>query len=141
MSSNRFNPLGPLSRSPKDNAGQSSAAALPAARPSDSSQQPQAQAQRPQPQPEQPPKKRKGHRAGKKKRQRRKSFAILDDENRSELGEASGEGLYQIPSANLSGTSIDSEALLDHRCVLHLPSLTCRPIHLTIPPENIIQCE
>lgn len=63
-----------------------------------------------------PARKRKGHRGGKKKRQRRKSFAVLDEGN-SELGESSygGSNLYQIPSGNLSGTSIDSEALLDHR--------------------------
>ncbi|KAH8180082.1 corA-like mg2+ transporter protein [Sarocladium implicatum] len=62
-----------------------------------------------------PARKRKGHRGGKKKRQRRKSFAILDEGN-SEMGESSyGPTLYQIPSGNLSGTSLDSEALLDHR--------------------------
>ncbi|KAK0392799.1 hypothetical protein NLU13_2294 [Sarocladium strictum] len=62
------------------------------------------------------PRKRKGHRGGKKKRQRRKSFAILDEAN-SEMGESSygGNNLYSIPSGNLSGTSLDSEALLDHR--------------------------
>jgi|SRR5687767_7489587 magnesium transporter len=62
--------------------------------------------------------KRKGHRGGKKKRQRRKSFAVLDEGN-SEMGEPSygGSNLYSIPAGNLSGTSLDSEALLDHRYV------------------------
>lgn len=61
------------------------------------------------------PKKRKGHRGGKKKRQRRKSFAVID-EGHSEMGDsANGEGFYQLPAQNLSGTSMDSEALLDHR--------------------------
>ena len=63
------------------------------------------------------PRKRKNHRGGRKKKPRRKSFAFIDDVDRSELGENAGEGLYQIPSANLSGNSIDSEALLDHRLV------------------------
>lgn len=60
-----------------------------------------------------PAKKRKGHRGGKKKRSRRKSFAVLEEEGNDELEQASGEGFYKMP--NLSGTSIDSEALLDHR--------------------------
>lgn len=64
-------------------------------------------------QPQRPPKKRKGHRAGKNKRSRRKSFAILHDHD--ELGEPSGNGFYKVAQASLSGTSIDSEALLDHR--------------------------
>ncbi|KAM6479764.1 hypothetical protein HDV62DRAFT_367865 [Trichoderma sp. SZMC 28011] len=87
-SSNRFNPLG---HSPS--AAASSAMAEPS-------------------QPQRPPKKRKGHRGGKKKRSRRKSFAMLHDH---ELGESSGNGFYQVAQASLSGTSIDSEALLDHR--------------------------
>lgn len=86
--SNRFNPLG---HSPS--AAASSAMAEPS-------------------QPQRPPKKRKGHRGGKKKRSRRKSFAMLGDH---ELGESSGNGFYQVAQASLSGTSIDSEALLDHR--------------------------
>lgn len=65
--------------------------------------------------PQRPPKKRKGHRGGKKKRSRRKSFAILHDDSHDELGESSGNGFYKVAQANLSGTSIDSEALLDHR--------------------------
>ncbi|KAF4453866.1 putative MNR2-Manganese resistance protein [Fusarium austroafricanum] len=59
--------------------------------------------------------KRKGHRGGKKKRTRRKSFAALDDDEHDEVREATGEGFFNLPRANLSNTSIDSEALLDHR--------------------------
>lgn len=62
------------------------------------------------------PRKRKGHRGGKKKRARRKSFAAFDeDDGRDEAEEAAGEGFFNLPKANLSGASIDSEALLDHR--------------------------
>lgn len=86
-SSNRFTSLGP-----EPSAAASSAVA--------------------EPSPQRPPKKRKGHRGGKKKRSRRKSFAILHDH---EMGESSGNGFYQVAQASLSGTSIDSEALLDHR--------------------------
>ncbi|CAG9938219.1 unnamed protein product [Clonostachys rosea f. rosea IK726] len=85
--------------------------------------QAQAQAQAPshgqnqdQQQQRPPGKKRRNHRGGKKKRQRRRSFAILDeDSNHSDADEPPRDGLYQIRSANLSGTSIDSQALLDHR--------------------------
>ncbi|KAF7563506.1 hypothetical protein G7046_g613 [Stylonectria norvegica] len=65
-----------------------------------------------------PVKKRKGHRGGKKKRSRRKSFAVLDDDGRDDDDgdqQASGDGFYKMPKRNLSGTSIDSETLLDHR--------------------------
>lgn len=66
--------------------------------------------------PRAPPKKRKGHRGGKKKRSRRKSFAILEGDGQDELDDdSSGQGFYQGPARNLSGTSLDSEALLDHR--------------------------
>lgn len=78
--------------------------APPAAQPSP--QPSQSQSQRPQ-------KKKRPHRGGKKKRSRRKSFALLHDHD--ELGESSGNGFYGVSQANLSGTSIDSEALLDHR--------------------------
>lgn len=62
------------------------------------------------------PRKRKGHRGGKKKRARRKSFAAFDeDDGRDEAEEAAGEGFFNLPTANLSDASIDSEALLDHR--------------------------
>ncbi|GAO19856.1 hypothetical protein UVI_02048980 [Ustilaginoidea virens] len=62
------------------------------------------------------PRKRKGHRGGKKKRSRRKSFAALAEDSHDEGPGPSGSAMvYQVPAANLSGTSIDSEALLDHR--------------------------
>lgn len=65
----------------------------------------------------QKPRKRKGHRGGKKKRLRRKSFAALTEDSHDERSGASRSGLYQVPSASLSDASIDSEVLLDHRCV------------------------
>jgi magnesium transporter len=63
---------------------------------------------------------RKNHRGGKKKKSRRKSFAATAEELAqdglvSEGFEESSEGFYSRPSHNLSSTSIDSEALLDHR--------------------------
>ena len=61
--------------------------------------------------------KRKGHRGGKKKRSRRKSFALLHDDEHDDVDRDPGEGFYSQPAGNLSGTSIDSEALLDHRYV------------------------
>lgn len=100
MSSSRFNSQGDVSRPPGD--AVSSLLAATASQSTDQSGRPV-------------PRKRKGHRGGKKKRSRRKSFAILHEESHDEIGEASGEGFYQLPTGNLSGTSIDSEALLDHR--------------------------
>ncbi|KAK1755361.1 hypothetical protein QBC47DRAFT_214771 [Echria macrotheca] len=67
-----------------------------------------------------PPRRRKNHRGGKKKKSRRKSFAVAGDDiardtlNNESMGEEGG-GFYARPSDNLSTTSIDSEALLDHR--------------------------
>ncbi|KAJ4396871.1 CorA metal ion transporter [Gnomoniopsis smithogilvyi] len=66
------------------------------------------------------PKKRKGHRAGKKKkRDRRKSFAITNDEMHHDEGMSSSMAnpsqSFYGQRHNLSGTSIDSETLLDHR--------------------------
>ncbi|KAM0482983.1 hypothetical protein ACHAPX_002427 [Trichoderma viride] len=96
------NPFAPQGRSA------ASAAARAASSPGPTSQ--------PTSHPQRPPKKRKGHRGGKKKRSRRKSFAILhEDSHDEELGESSGNGFYKVAQASLSGTSIDSEALLDHR--------------------------
>ncbi|CAN8099336.1 unnamed protein product [Discula destructiva] len=66
------------------------------------------------------PKKRKGHRAGKKKKKnRRPSFAINNDEMNHDEGMSSsmanhGQSFYG-QRHNLSGTSIDSATLLDHR--------------------------
>ncbi|PHH67168.1 hypothetical protein CDD81_2937 [Ophiocordyceps australis] len=62
------------------------------------------------------PRRRKNHRGGKKKkRSRRKSFAALVDDSHDEMASGSGDVFYQLAPANLSNTSIDSEALLDHR--------------------------
>jgi magnesium transporter len=66
------------------------------------------------------PRRRKNHRGGKKKKQRRKSFALPADEiaqdsaNEEGLDEAT-PGFYTRPGRNLSTTSLESEALLDHR--------------------------
>ncbi|KAG5927592.1 hypothetical protein E4U42_002053 [Claviceps africana] len=60
--------------------------------------------------------KRKGHRGGKKKRPRRKSFAALVEDSHDESPGPSASGMvYQLPGAAFSDTSIDSVALLDHR--------------------------
>lgn len=98
MSGNRFNPLGSGSKLPSTAPGGPS---VPAPQPAEEQRRPQ-------------PKKRKGHRGGKKKRSRRKSFAVLDEDGQDDLAEGSGDGFYQLPAANLSGTSVDSD-LLDHR--------------------------
>ncbi|KAF4587733.1 CorA family metal ion transporter [Ophiocordyceps camponoti-floridani] len=59
--------------------------------------------------------KRKGHRGGKKKRSRRKSFAALTEDSHDEMHRSPADAFYQMPASSLSGASIDSEALLDHR--------------------------
>ncbi|KAK4199115.1 putative metal ion transporter [Triangularia verruculosa] len=66
------------------------------------------------------PRKRKNHRGGKKKKQtRRKSFAgLAPDDIESGLDQsenAAHEGFYSRSGRNASNTSIDSDALLDHR--------------------------
>lgn len=63
------------------------------------------------------PRKRKGHRAGKKKRSRRKSFAALvDDSHDDEMDhQPPADAFYKMPRADPSGASIDSQSLLDHR--------------------------
>ncbi|KAL2130095.1 hypothetical protein VTI74DRAFT_6896 [Chaetomium olivicolor] len=66
------------------------------------------------------PRRRKNHRGGKKKKSaRRKSFAVPADEiahdSTNEDLEEARQGFYSRPGRNLSNTSIDSEALLDHR--------------------------
>lgn len=67
------------------------------------------------------PKKRNNHRGGKKKRIRRQSFAQLSDdgsrqEGRDNRGLDSGmRSSFYMQGRNASNTSIDSEALLDHR--------------------------
>ncbi|KAK4218199.1 hypothetical protein QBC37DRAFT_7685 [Rhypophila decipiens] len=68
-----------------------------------------------------PTRRRKNHRAGKKtKKTRRKSFAVVPDElaqdgMNSEGLDGVGQGFYSMQGRNLSNTSLDSEALLDHR--------------------------
>lgn len=67
------------------------------------------------------PKKRKSHRAVKKKRQRRKSLAAhLEDEARDpsspeESSNTPREHFYNMRGRNISNTSIETDALLDHR--------------------------
>lgn len=101
MSSNPFHVLG------------GSGASRPQPPPANRGQGPSAD----QPQSPRTPKKRKGHRGGRKKRQRRKSFAAMDDDDghTSDSGRPQASGFYQMPASNISGTSVDSEALLDHR--------------------------
>ena len=70
--------------------------------------------------PIQPTRRRRNHRGGKKKKARRKSFAVpAEDVAQGSLTtgalDTTREGFYARPSRNLSNTSIDSEALLDHR--------------------------
>ena len=78
-----------------------------------------------------PAKKRRNHRGGKHKRTRRKSFAIAEDEHANaemtrsnrDLRDPSTPGPARVPmyrlgqsgGRTLSSTSLDSEALLDHR--------------------------
>jgi magnesium transporter len=72
--------------------------------------------------------KKKKHRAGKKKRNRRQSFVaqedvpgVNSDSERPSLLKAPGshsearEGFYRVVRGNVSATSLESEALLDHR--------------------------
>lgn len=69
-------------------------------------------------------KKRNNHRGGKKRRNRRQSFAARS-ENGSAMGEmsqsrrndetAARDSFYIQHGRNLSNTSLESEALLDHR--------------------------
>lgn len=75
-------------------------------------------------------KKRKDHRGGKKKRNRRQSFAAPSDDGSGmpETSQTRGDShdrdelrtsFYRLkPPRRMSNESIESEALLDHRCVL-----------------------
>ena len=79
---------------------------------------------RPGPSALQPPsKKKRNHRGGKKKRPRKQSFAVsTEDGSGIQGGSARAEAsardtLYRLQSRNLSNTSLESEALLDHRLV------------------------
>lgn len=71
-------------------------------------------------------KKKKKKRGGKKRRPRRESFAALTEDgsgmpetSQTKLDEAprsaARESFYRVQGGNLSNTSIESEALLDHR--------------------------
>ncbi|KAL8404232.1 hypothetical protein RB594_009188 [Gaeumannomyces avenae] len=67
---------------------------------------------------EQPTRRKRTHRAGKKKKKaRRKSFAApLDDMGHDDLSGATGaDAFYSHRGSQLSNTSLDSVALLDHR--------------------------
>ena len=110
MASSRYNPLKPAYKLPKECSSSSSAAPVASAASSPAPGLLDAD-QKPRP----PPRKRKNHRGGKKKRSRRKSFAALTEDSHDEMHEASGEGFYKMPTSNLSGTSLESEVLLDHR--------------------------
>jgi len=69
-------------------------------------------------------KKKRNHRGGKKKRARKQSFAVSTEDG-SEMPEISyrrgppesavRNSFYRLQGRNLSSTSIESEALLDHR--------------------------
>lgn len=132
MASNRFRPLVDTSvhESPAPTSAPTSAPAPSAA---DSS----ATAK-----PVRPPRKRKGHRGGKKKRTRRKSFALLHGDSHDDTDRASSAGsFYNHPQGNLSGASIDSEILLDHRCVS--PPTYCRRVcamSTNSCTESILRC-
>lgn len=67
-----------------------------------------------------PTRRRKNHRGGKKKKTRRTSFAVPSDDIAqdglgAEVLAERRDDFYVRPDHNLSSTSLDSEALLDHR--------------------------
>ncbi len=73
-----------------------------------------------------PKKKRNNHRGGRKKRPRRQSFAVSNDDGvgmpeissshrRDQTENAARASFYRLQGRNLSNTSIESETLLDHR--------------------------
>jgi len=75
-----------------------------------------------------PQRKKRNHRGGKKKRRRRQSFAASTEDGSdmphtpqlSRPGaslSAARSSFYRMQTQNLSGTSIESEALLDHRYI------------------------
>lgn len=72
------------------------------------------------------PRKKKTHRGkkGKKKKDRRMSFAVAADEMARDEAASTAVDAQSQPfydqGHNLSGTSLDSEALLDHRFVLSI---------------------
>jgi magnesium transporter len=70
-------------------------------------------------------KKKRNHRGGKKKRARKQSFAVSTEDGSDMPGTSNAEDvsrvmaretLYRLQGRNLSNTSLESEALLDHRC-------------------------
>ncbi|KAF2134531.1 cora-domain-containing protein [Dothidotthia symphoricarpi CBS 119687] len=68
------------------------------------------------------PAKKKKHRGGKKRRNRRQSFAATPDlgtgdmsDERPSMGDSRGSSGFYRHHGNLSSTSLESEALLDHR--------------------------
>lgn len=65
------------------------------------------------------PKKKKTHRGtkGKRKKDRRKSFAVHNDDITQDEPVTTGPhpSSFYAQDRNLSGTSLDSETLLDHR--------------------------
>lgn len=66
-----------------------------------------------------PPKKKRNHRGGKKKRARRQSFATSTEDGVQREGDRARDSFYRVQGRNMSGTSIESEALLDHRYVMN----------------------
>ncbi|XWW97222.1 hypothetical protein V2A60_005203 [Cordyceps javanica] len=125
MESNRFRPLGDANRDANRPAPTSAPAPAPAtvAGAESSTTAKPGRASR----------KRKGHRGGKKKRSRRKSFALLHGDSHDETDRASSAGgFYNHPRGNVSAGSIDSEILLDHR--EHTPLRVRRPS--TVAPDR-----
>ena len=72
------------------------------------------------------PRKKRNHRGGRKKRQRKQSFAVSTEDGSgmpetsqshrpSASQNAARASFYRLQGRNLSNTSIESEALLDHR--------------------------
>ncbi|KAJ0168810.1 putative metal ion transporter C17A12.14 [Colletotrichum tanaceti] len=96
---------------PSMNLGSSSATPPPPATPSSNANRTDPNGQHQQ------PRRRKNHRGGaKKKRNRRKSFAVLPEESHDEAPDPAPEREdFYRQRTNLSNTSIESEALLDHR--------------------------
>ena len=132
MAGNRFDPLSGLSKSPPEPPSPltqpppQASGSSPQQKQQQQEQQQEQQQQQSQAPNQRPGKKRRNHRGGKKKR--RKSFAILDDDDNHPDNETTGAGLYQIPAANISETSLESEALLDHRFV------ACHHDAVALPP-------
>ena len=75
------------------------------------------------PTPQPIPRKKRNHRGGKKKRARRQSFAASTEDGsgmpetprQAQSQSAARASFYRLQGRNISNTSIESEALLDHR--------------------------